>query len=142
MQPLPWESNQKGHIPILLWGCPYQKFRLCLEKLLRHGGKQFKLTCVAIFPDTDAQEVGRRAMKGSSPSSSGLGEHKFKQARPRDVRIGGGVRQLQTARSPYRIQAAEPSAGSAHPFLETGECVCARSIQSMTSGYDADRFDS
>src|ERR1700704_2766347 len=91
MQPLPWESNQKGHIPILLWGCPYQKFRLCLEKLLRHGGKQFKLTCVAIFPDTDAQEVGRRAMKRSSPSSSGLGEHKFKQARPRDVRIGGGV---------------------------------------------------
>src|ERR1019366_9240957 len=28
MQPLQWESNQKGHIPILLWGCRGEKMDL------------------------------------------------------------------------------------------------------------------
>ncbi len=61
----------------------------------------------AIFPDTDAQEVGRNTIKRSSPSSSGLAEHRSEQARPRAARSGRGVRQLpegfqQLSGSPFR----------------------------------------
>jgi hypothetical protein len=65
----------------------------------------------AILPDTDLQAVGRGTTKRSSPSSPGLGEHRSGQARPRDARIGGGVRQLPEAPPPFRVREAVPFEG-------------------------------
>ena len=67
----------------------------------------------AIFPDTDVREVGRGTMKRSSPSSSGLGEHRFRQVKPRGVRIGDGIRPPPEAPPLFRILEVVPFEGSA-----------------------------
>ena len=48
-----------------------------------------------VLSDTDTREIGHGTTRRSSPSRSGFGEYRSGRARPRDVRIGDGVRQLR-----------------------------------------------
>ena len=83
------------------------------------------------------REVGRGATKRSFRQ---VQVHRSGQPRPRGGRIGDGARRLPEAPPLFQVPEVVPYEELARLSPRKGVCVCARSIQSMTSGHDADRF--